>query len=73
MTQTFAHYLAVVGVRNAQLDAVEADLAGWCDQAPFDWQVARLAAYRGITRLGALVSGYDPARPVAAWWAPGFS
>jgi transposase len=54
MTQTFGHYLAVVEVRNTQLDAVEADLAGWCDRAPFDWQVARLAAYRGITRLGAL-------------------
>jgi transposase len=52
--QTFGHYLAVVQVRNAQLDAVEADLAGWCDRAPFDWQVARLAAYRGITRLGGL-------------------
>jgi hypothetical protein len=52
--QTFGHYLAVVQVRNTQLDAVEADLAGWCDRAPFDWQVARLAAYRDSTRLGAL-------------------
>jgi transposase len=54
MTQTFHHYLAVVEVRNTQLDAVEADLAGWCGRPPFDWQVARLAAYRGVTRLGAL-------------------
>jgi transposase len=54
MTQTFHHYLAVVEVRNIQLDAVETDLAGWYGRPPFDWQVARLAAYRGITRLGAL-------------------
>jgi transposase len=54
MTQTFGHYLAVVEVRNTQLDAVEADLAGWCGRPPLDWQVARLAAYRGVTRLGAL-------------------
>jgi transposase len=54
MTQTFDHYLAVVEVRNAQLDAVEADLAGWCARPPLDWQVTRLAAYRGVTRLGAL-------------------
>ncbi|HEY4791871.1 MAG TPA: transposase, partial [Actinomycetes bacterium] len=38
MAQTFGHYLAVVEVRNAHLDAVEADLAGWCDRPPFDWQ-----------------------------------
>ena len=54
MAQTFAHCLAVVEVRNVQLDAVEADLAAWCERSPFDWQVARLAAYRGVTRLGAL-------------------
>jgi hypothetical protein len=35
------------------LDAIEAELVGWCDRSPFDWQVARLAAYRGVTRLGA--------------------
>ena len=63
MAQTFGHYLAVVEVRNAQLDAVEADLAGWCDRPPSDWQVARLAAYRGITRLGALTLAAE----VADW------
>jgi transposase len=63
MTQTFRHYLAVVEVRNAHLDAVEADLAGWCDRPPLDWQVARLAAYRGITRLGALTLAAE----VADW------
>jgi transposase len=40
--------------RDAQLEAIEADLAGWYDQAPFADAVGRLAAYRGITRLGAL-------------------
>jgi transposase len=63
MTQTFGHYLAVVEVRNAQLDAVEADLAGWYGRPPFDWQVARLAAYRGVTRLGALTVSAE----VADW------
>ena len=63
MAQTFGHYLAVVEIRNAQLDAVEADLAGWGDRAPFDWQVARLAAYRGVTRLGALTLAAE----VADW------
>jgi transposase len=63
MAQTFGHYLAVVEVRNTQLDAVEADLAGWYGRPPFDWQVARLAAYRGITRLGALTVAAE----VADW------
>jgi transposase len=63
MTQTFGHYLAVVEVRNQALDAVEADLVGWCGRPPFDWQVARLAAYRGITRLGALTLAAE----VADW------
>jgi len=63
MTQTFGHYLAVVEVRNQALDAVEADLVGWCGRPPFDWQVTRLAAYRGITRLGALTLAAE----VADW------
>ena len=36
MAQTFGHDLAVVEVGNVQPDAVEADLAGWCDRAPLD-------------------------------------
>jgi len=63
MTQTFEHYRAVVEVRGVQLDAVEVDLAGWCDRPPFAWQVARLAAYRGVTRLG----GLTLAAEVADW------
>lgn len=68
MTQTFGHYLAVVEIRNTQLDAVQADLGGWCDRAPLDWQVARLAAYRGITRLGALT--WPPRSPTGAGSPP---
>ena len=73
MAPTFGHYLAVVEVRNAQLDAVEADLAGCCDRPPLDWQVARLAAYRGITRLGALgwplgwLTGAGWSRHASSW------
>jgi transposase len=51
---TYAHYRAVVATRHAQLDAVEVDLATWLDRPPFADQVARLAAYRGVTRLGGL-------------------
>ena len=49
---TDAHDRAVVATRHAQLDAVEADLATWLDRPPFADQVARLAADRGVTRLG---------------------
>jgi hypothetical protein len=63
MTQTFHHYLAVVEVRNAELDAIEVDLADWGTRPPFAWQVARLAAYRGVTRLGALTLAAE----VADW------
>ena len=51
---TYDHYRAVLASRDAQLEAIEADLAVWQDRAPFAEQVARLAAYRGVTRLGAL-------------------
>jgi transposase len=44
----------VLDTRDAQLDAIQADLATWYDRPPFADQVARLAAYRGVTRLGAL-------------------
>jgi transposase len=51
---TFDHYRAVVLSRDAQLDAVEADLKLWVPKAPFAEPVRRLAAYRGVTALGAL-------------------
>jgi transposase len=54
LAATYAHYRAVLDGRDAALEAIEADLAGWYDRAPFAEAVHRLAAYRGITQLGAL-------------------
>jgi transposase len=54
LTTTFNHYRAVLLERDAQLEAIEADLAAWHDRPPFTDAVHRLAAYRGVTRLGAL-------------------
>lgn len=51
---TYAHYRATVSLRDASLAAVEADLLSFCDQEPFGVQVHRLAAYRGVTRMGGL-------------------
>jgi transposase len=51
---TYGHYRAVLVARDAELAAVEADLAHWCEHGPFAAAVARLGAYRGIARLGAL-------------------
>jgi transposase len=51
---TFEHYRAVVLSRDAQLAAVEADLNVWIARAPFAVPVRRLAAYRGVTAMGAL-------------------
>jgi hypothetical protein len=54
LAATYAHYRAVLDARDAQLKVIEADLAGWYDRAPFADAVHRLAADRGITRLGVL-------------------
>jgi transposase len=54
LTITFDHYRGVLTVREAALAAVEADLERCYDREPFAGPVARLAAYRGITRLGGL-------------------
>ena len=54
LTETFAHYLATLEAREAAVEAIEADLMPWCGRAPFAAGVRRLAAYRGITDLGAL-------------------
>ena len=51
---TFDHYRAVLLARDAQLSAVEADLRVWTEREPFATPVHRLAAYRGVTTLGAL-------------------
>jgi transposase len=52
---TFGRYLATVECREAERAAIEADLAPYLEQAPFAEPVRRLAAYRGVDRLGALV------------------
>jgi transposase len=54
LAATYAHYRAVLQGRDAQLEAIEADLAAWYDLPPFVDAVHRLSAYRGVTRLGAL-------------------
>jgi transposase len=63
LAATYGHYRAVLEVRDTQLEAIEADLASWYDKPPFAEQVARLAAYRGVTRLGALTLASE----VADW------
>jgi len=54
LTATFGHYQATLTAREAAVDAIDADLARWYARPPFTDAVARLAAYRGITELGAL-------------------
>jgi hypothetical protein len=54
LTLTYGHYRAVVLTRDAQLDAIEADLVPWFDREPFAAGVHRLGAYRGVTHMGAL-------------------
>jgi len=54
LEQTYAHYRAIVADLDAHLRAVESDLKCYLDRGPFAEGVARLAAYRGITELGAL-------------------
>jgi transposase len=51
---TFEHYRAVVLTRDAQLAAIESDLKPWIAREPFAGPVRRLAAYRGVTTMGAL-------------------
>jgi transposase len=54
VNETFAHYQATLSARDAAVEAIEADLRPWCDREPFADAVHRLAAYRGVTELGAL-------------------
>jgi transposase len=51
---TYDHYRAVLEVRDAAIASVEADLTPYFTTDPFAEQVTRLAAYRGVSRLGAL-------------------
>jgi transposase len=50
----FSFYLAEVTTREASLDAMDAELTGWCHNELFADAVTRLGAYRGIDALGAL-------------------
>ena len=52
---TFLRYRSTIECREAELEAIEADLAGFFDAEPFAAAVRRLSAYRGVDRLGALV------------------
>lgn len=51
---TFGHYQATLTAREAAVDAIDTDLKVFFERAPFADAVTRLAAYRGITELGAL-------------------
>ena len=54
LAQTYSHYRAIVADLDAHLSAVESDLKCYLERGPFTEPVARLAAYRGVTELGAL-------------------
>ena len=59
LTATFNLYLATLTVREAAVDAIEAELIRWVDRAPFATAAHRLGAYRGITQLGGLILGAE--------------
>jgi transposase len=52
---TLEHYRAVHETRMAQLRGIEVEMAAFYEADPFAEQVRRLAAYRGVTRLGGLI------------------
>jgi len=54
LTATYGHYRAVVSARQADLDAIEAELRRVGGEAPFTDPVRRLGGYRGVAQLGAL-------------------
>jgi len=54
LTSTYDHYRGVLVARDAQIAAIEADLVPYFSAEPFGEQVRRLAAYRGVTEMGAL-------------------
>ncbi len=79
LSATFSHYRATLSSREAAVRSIDADLATWYTKAPFAEPVARLAAYRGITELGALTlalrsatgAGCRPRR--CSWGSAGWS
>ena len=54
LTAAIAHYRAALDTREAELAAIEAELAPWAHREPLAGPVARLGCYRGIAELGAL-------------------
>jgi transposase len=58
-----AHYRAALDTRQAERDAVEAELAPWAGREPLAAAVARLGCYRGIAELTGLVLAAE----VAGW------
>jgi transposase len=54
LTRTYARYRSALSGLDAELAAVESDLKEYLTHGPFAGAVARLAAYRGVTELGAL-------------------
>lgn len=54
LRSTYAHYRAMLTSCDAELAALEADLAHWYCHGPFTDAVARLGAYRGVASVGAL-------------------
>jgi transposase len=59
LTKTLVRYRATVECREADLEGIEGDLAPYYDEEPFASPVRRLAAYRSIDFLGALVLHVD--------------
>ena len=55
LTTAFARYRATVECREAEPEALEADLACYLDEEPFATPARRLSAYKGVDHLGALV------------------
>jgi transposase len=51
---TFQHYQHTLAGCDGQLQAINADLAGYFGTGPFAGQVKRLACYRGVSELGGL-------------------
>jgi transposase len=54
LTTTLAHYRATLDTRQAELDAIDAELAPWARRDPLAGPVGRLCCYRGIAELTAL-------------------
>jgi transposase len=63
LAAALAHYRAALDTRQAELGAVEAELAPWAGREPLGPLAARLACYRGIAEL----TGLTLAAEVVDW------